>query len=279
MRITHKMLISALLIALHSYALTAQKSEKVNVVDGVVERTLIREKAPLPYQQLREADVSWEKKIWRVIDVREKMNLAFVYPERPFFDILQTAISNGDVTVYSGETDNFSMVLSKEEAMAVGTIIDTMVVPDFDNLGRDKLKVIRHEVDYTQVKRFRIKEAWYFDEESSTMKVRILGIAPIMEMTDENGNFRYEQAMFWIYYPELRTALAKEQVPISDNTGHPMTWEDLLEMRHFSSYIYKAANIRNERIQDYITGNLDRLLEADKIEQSLFNFEQDLWSY
>ena len=30
------------------------------------------------------------------------------------------------------------------------------------------------------VKRFRLKEVWFFDEETSTLQVRILGIAPLI---------------------------------------------------------------------------------------------------
>ncbi|MFT4971184.1 MAG: hypothetical protein ACI9JY_000382, partial [Saprospiraceae bacterium] len=57
-------------------------------LDGLVERSSRR---ILPYEHVREADIMWEKRIWRVIDIREKMNLPFGYPERPFFSILMDA--------------------------------------------------------------------------------------------------------------------------------------------------------------------------------------------
>ncbi|MEM9884690.1 MAG: gliding motility protein GldN [Bacteroidota bacterium] len=258
--------------------LFAQNSERIPVLDGVVERTLIQQKAALAYEHVREADVSWEQKVWRVLDVREKMNLAFTYPERPFFNILQEAIAAGTITVYDGETDNFSMPLSPDEAMSKGVTVDTIRTWHPETF-EEILKPIRNEVDYTQIKRFRLKEIWYFDEESARMKVRLLGIAPIMEVLDENGNFKYEQVMYWAYYPALRHLLASEQAPHISNDANPMTWENLLEMRYFSSYIYKASNIREERIQDYIVGGRDRLLESEKLEREIFNLEQDLWSY
>ena len=37
------------------------------------------EKEIIPYDHIREADVFWQKRIWRVIDSREKMNLPFRY--------------------------------------------------------------------------------------------------------------------------------------------------------------------------------------------------------
>ncbi|MEM9886036.1 MAG: gliding motility protein GldN [Bacteroidota bacterium] len=247
-------------------------------LDDIVEKRLTTEKRVLPYETLREADIMWEKRIWRVIDIREKLNLPFAYPERPFISILMESAVSGEITVYSGEDDKFSNPLTPEEVASQGASTDTIITFDPETY-EEKIKVVRNEINFEDVKRFRLKEVWFFDEESSTMKVRILGIAPILEERDENGNFKYEQAMFWAYYPDIRELLAREPAYTLGNDASPTTWEDIMEMRYFSSYIYKQSNVRNERIQDYISGSIDRLLEAEKIKQEIFNFEQDLWSY
>ena len=49
-------------------------------------------------------------------------------------------------------------------------------------------------------------------------------------------------------------------------------------MRMFASTIYKASNLQDTKITDQYAG-VDALLEAGKINQELFNFEHDLWSY
>ena len=78
------------------------------VLDDIVERKILKERNVLAYQPLREADLFWEKRIWRVIDTREKMNLTFVYAENPLFNILHNAAKKGFITLYSGEDDKFS---------------------------------------------------------------------------------------------------------------------------------------------------------------------------
>ena len=53
-------------------------------VDDIVKKRLIVENRVLPYEPVREADIAWQKTIYRIIDTREKMNLPFRYPLKPF---------------------------------------------------------------------------------------------------------------------------------------------------------------------------------------------------
>ena len=248
-------------------------------LDGVYERTIIKETPPLKYDHIREADVFWEKRIWRVLDVREKMNKPFVYPEAPFINIILDAATsdNPEITLYSTIDDKFSEALDPNEASTIGISVDTIITFDPETF-EEKMKVVRNELNWEDIKRFRIKEVWFFDEETSTMQVRILGIAPLREVFDDQGNFKYEQPMFWVYYPELRDVLARKEAFNPLNDAARMSWEDLFEMRYFSSYIYKESNVYDRRIQDYMTG-VDILLESEKIKNEIFSFEHDLWSY
>jgi gliding motility associated protien GldN len=246
-------------------------------LDDIVEKRTIVEKRVLPYDHMREADIFWEKRIWRVIDIREKMNLPFAYPERRFFSILMEAATNGEISVYSTEDDKFTSMLNPDEVASMGATVDTVITFDPETY-EEQVTVVRNELDPDDVLRFRIKEVWFFDEESSRLHVRILGIAPLIDVKDENGNFKYEKPMFWVYYPQVREVLARERVFNVGNDASPMTWEDLMENRQFSSYVYKESNVRDRRLTDYLSG-VDLLLEADKIKQEIFNFEHDLWSY
>ncbi len=245
------------------------------IIDGVVEKTLMKDRQVLKYAPVRQADVFWEKRIWRVIDVREKMNQSFMYPELPFFEIIKKAAMNGEVTLYSTSDDKFTEKIVDFDG--IFSRRDTTTVFDPETY-EDSLVVYEDETNYEDIKRFRIKEVWYFDEATSTLKVRILGIAPLKDVFDENGNFRYEKPLFWVYYPHFRNVLARNEVYLPGNDHQQLSWDDLFEMRYFASVIYKEGNVYNRRIQEYAKG-LDGLLEADKIKQELFNFEHDLWSY
>ncbi len=117
-----------------------------------------------------------------------------------------------------------------------------------------------------------------FDEETSTFQVRIIGIAPVLETFDENGNFIGDETMYWIYYPDLRPILAKYEAYNPGNNAVRLSWEDIFEARLFGSYVFKEDNVYDRVIQEYAAG-LDALFESDNIKQKIFEFEHDLWSY
>jgi len=247
-------------------------------LDDIVEPTTVATKRVLPYESLREADIFWKKRIWRIIDIREKMNLPFSYPERPFFKILVDAAKNDEAPMRVFQDEKFQIQLDTTELNNVLYDVDTIMVTDPETYEQ-KPQVIRNDINPDDIQRYRVKEIWFFDKESSTMQVRILGIAPVIPVRAEAGDqIVGERAMFWVYYPEARQHLSNERVFSSANDASPMSWEDLFEMRYFSSYIFKESNVKDLRLQDEYTGR-ELLMEAERIKAEIFNFENDLWTY
>ena len=58
----------------------AQDILNVEDMNSVYKKELTLNKKVQSYTPLREADVMWSRKIWREIDLREKMNHPFYYP-------------------------------------------------------------------------------------------------------------------------------------------------------------------------------------------------------
>lgn len=238
---------------------------------------------PVSYPPLRKADVMWQKRIWREIDFREKINQYFYYPLEPhnhwrsFMQILMDGLKEGSITAYNiSLTDEFLVPLTYQEVIArqVDTIHRSMQRPyppyeQFDT-------VIYTEFDPSMVLRLRIKEDWYFDKQRSQMMVRIIGICPVM-IKEVEGQERRE-ALFWIYFPEARPILAKSLIYNRHNDAMRLTYDDAFWKRMFNSYIYKESNVYDRRIADYATG-LDALYEAERIKNELFEFEHDLWEF
>jgi gliding motility associated protien GldN len=256
------------------------------VLDGVYVREHSPTRSVVPLSYLREADVMWSKKIWRIIDLKEKMNLAFYHPvektndRRSLNDILYDAVKEGTLTAYNDE--EFTTPKTREEFQRIGGAgVDTtqIVDPEPPYLTRDT--VIVREFATANIVAYRVKEEWFFDKQRSVIDVRIIGIAPLIYAVDDKGNRRegdVKQPIMWIYFPEARKILANQEVFIRGNDSDRRTWDDIFQKRMFASYIYKENNVFDRRIEDYKSG-MDALVEAERIKQDIINMEHDLWEY
>lgn len=271
-----------------SYSDSAGKSLRP---DAAFDKSFVNDRTPLPYEHLRWDDALYSEKVWREIDLREKMNQPFRYKteddngDQRFISILLRAVKSGQVTAFSPNDDRFTTPLGTAEIgqLTAGGAADTTAVKDVN----DPNKIVEYVVtqasfDPESVTKLRIKEEWVFDREASRMFVRILGIAPLKTAYLPNGQERGSSVMFWVYYPDLRPTLAKHEVYNPKNMGMGrMTWEELFESRMFSSYITKSTldNPFNRTIKQAIKDPILGLLEGDNIRERIFNYEQDLWSY
>ncbi|HVB03441.1 MAG TPA: gliding motility protein GldN [Chitinophagaceae bacterium] len=254
-------------------------------VDGAIVDTMDQDMAPLSYQYIRKDDAIWGKRIWREIDTREKMNLPFRYPanedngSQMFINILLNAIRKGEVTAFDPIDDRFTTPMSLDQlTMQLQGKVDTVLVTD-PVTGKETQQVFRNDFDPNAVVRYRIKEDWVFDKQTSTMYVRIIGIAPEKAILNSDGSIRTYTPIFWLYYPDLRPVLARYEVYNPKNYAMRLSWEDLFEMRMFSSYIIKEDNVFDRSIKDYIHNGVRRLMEGQRIKNEIFDWEQNLWQY
>ena len=238
---------------------------------------------PIPYPATRQADIMWSKRIWREIDMRQKINQPFYYPLEPhnnwrnFITVIMDALKEGSITAYDiSVTDEFLVPLNFQEIISrqIDTVHRTFQRPyppyeEYDT-------VIYSEFDPSKVTRIRIKEDWYFDKKRSQMLVRILGVCPVM--IKERNDEEYSEPLFWIYFPEARPILGHAEVFNRENDAARRSYDEIFMKRFFASYIYKETNVYDRRISEYAQG-LDALLEAERVKHELLNFEQNLWEY
>lgn len=254
------------------------------VTDGVYDR-VPHISRPVGWQPIREADILWKKRVWREIDTREKQNMAFRYPGDDytgggyFIEIILDAIKNGKVKAYSNMDDRFTMALTKEQIieMLIGKPDTTMVEDPLT--GEMTMSITSREFNPDVVTKYRLKEDWIFDRNLGRMVTRIIGIAPIRDLYNDDGSFRGSQAVFWLYYPEVRPMLAQYEVFNPDNDVARITWDDYFEGRYFSSRIIKTSNPFDLAYRERGMSNLEALYEGQKDAEQLFNKEHDMWVY
>lgn len=265
---------------------SSQSSAITTPRDDVFDHIHTEFKKPIPYSPLRQADVIYSKRVWQIIDFREKMNQPFYYPLKDhlrwksFISTILEAVRSGELTAYDSFVDDeftTPMSVSKVEEELRGVEVKTARYDEDNNYIGDTT-TFRGQFDPAEVKKLRIKEVWYFDKQRSQLQVRILGLCPIWEYWDNETQRVITKNMFWIYFPEARQVLARAEVFNVKNGAERRTYDDIFWKRMFSSYIYKEENVYDRLISDYATG-MDALLESDRIKNSIFEIEQDMWEY
>jgi len=302
-------LIGILFFSLSFSQSVIEKDDESSVTNDVYKRTHHTEKelVILPQQRMREADVMWSRKIWREIDLRQKMNLPLYYPQEDIatnetvdrdnlFKALYDAVIRGEnsMRAFNAELDDeFRQELTREELQQAVEGKEFPVYYKSLNLytqGEDSVdvngnKVIKemgrkNELRQSDIIKWRLKEQWFFDKQRSMMDVKIIGIAPLKQDRNEKLELTGTYTpICWFYFQDARKILKNSQAfNLVKNEAENKTFEDIFIKRMFSSTIVKEGNVYNRKVDQYMVG-LDALLEAERIKTEIFNIEHDLWEY
>ena len=277
------------LLAIALITLSMEGNAQVqNVLDGAYVKETNLTKRVIPYPYLREADVMYFKRIWQEMDLKQKINHPYYYPVDPIedrsnlFDVIRDGLLiEGSLVAYStgaiGDEDEFTIPLSPDSIRSILNPIER--IDDWDEFGEKiGFKEIITPIESDKITRYRLKEDWIWDRQRSERYVRIIGIAPMIEDYDNDGESIGFAPLFWLYYPECRYVFANADVFNLFNDAQRRTYEDLFQKRYFSSYIVKEANVYDRSIVEFARG-MDALAESERIKEELFNLEHDPWHY
>ncbi|MBQ3751872.1 MAG: gliding motility protein GldN [Bacteroidales bacterium] len=263
---------------------------------------------PVAYAPIRQADVMYYYTVWRTIDLREKVNHPLYFPSetkgtwrslaQTIFDAIDMANpdkTDGVLPVYADEM--CTMPTSREDLR--GNLSEISQIPEIDLETGEEIGMKELVVEYEpkQIISYNVKEIWYFDKQTSRFYVQILEIEPIIEHERASTSYDYDseggesddndvrgtmmkKRVGYIYYPELRPFLAKQEVFNVKNNAQRLSFDDLITWkRDFTSYIYKEANVYDRDIADYIANSRDQRIESERITDQLRTLESDLWEF
>jgi gliding motility associated protien GldN len=244
-------------------------------------------KKAFDFPYVREADVVWAHRVWRVIDFREKINQVFYYPlgtdpinqgRMNLYNVLSQAIMEGRIRVFDDDMFTKEIVDYKAylETFASSETIEKET-GEYDLDGFPVMKdttIITGEIREDEVYSLRIKEDWFIDRARSVEDVRIIGFSLVAETA------KGPTPLGWVRYndPEVRELLANSEVYNMENDRARRSYDDIFRKRIFSSYIIRESNDFNRSIEKYASG-IDAMMESQRIEDYLFEMEEDMWEY
>lgn len=247
----------------------------------------LEDRKPIEYNNPRADDIIWQKVVYRIIDLREKMNFPLYFPviatdnRQSLFTTIFRLVEKDSIKVYAYE-DNKEIFTDAKLTTFDKVFGNYMVRPtEIDSISGDTVMKPFDESDIptTEVMKYYVKEVWYFDKHNSHFNVRIMAICPIWYRDDYDLGIQ-KTPLFWIPFDMLRPYLAQSEVLVSDrNNGARETMDDLFIKRRFSSYIFKESSTRNRNLLQYNSTAAQMHKEQERIRNEVYNFEQDLWEY
>jgi gliding motility associated protien GldN len=250
---------------------------------------------------VHDRDVLMGKTTWEYIDLDERINFPMYYPvdtafvgkdRRSLFQVLLNNIKSGKITEVYGD-DYFNSKKTLKDMESVFKYTDTVPAgideynTDIEGYKSGKKVLDKQYINVTElaasdVNGYRIKGFWYFDKRQSELKYRLLAICPVaVEARDKAKGNTETIDLFWVYYPSVRDVLHGSKAFNNRNSAMPITFDQLLNSRHFNGVIYKEENVYGDReIQDYMKDNAQmQLLESERVKDKIRDFEQDMWTY
>jgi gliding motility associated protien GldN len=220
----------------------------------------------------------WSRIIYRYLDLSKPENGALYYPETPadgqmnLFAKIFTLLQNGEIKAYE--------YLDGRELFTDNYLIN---FPEFlDRFGiyyeinNGAVEIQQEYIPSNEVQGYYLKEVYYFDTPTSSLRVLPIAICPIIHRNDNHeGPIRYP--LFWVPYTQI--APHAKQMPVmfsSLNSSVRGTIDDFFRTRRYSGEIYKIGNPGNLSISQYTTTPEEMKAEQDRIEKELIDFEKRL---
>ena len=148
---------------------------------------------------------AWQKVIAREIETGQRLEQRAARSAKTNGDnmlakMMYDAVKAGRVKGWSNLDVTMQTVLTKEYMDDVG-LLDSIITID-PVTGKETTKKNQSTPVYKYCHKFRMREEWTYNPASGKTEIQILGIAPVRDVFGDDGEFRGEQAMFWLRYAD-----------------------------------------------------------------------------
>ena len=262
---------------------------------GMAEQPGTPQKAYPPQYNIPASDRMFSKRIWRMIDLREKQNRPLFSKDRWISRVIIDAVKRGELPVY--KNDSLTSTLTREEFVknltipaaggglseeekAAGLTDDWGGGGDWGDDGGDQAAVaIAQEYFPQELYTMELVEDVVFDKKRSRMYNQIEAITlfvPADLSTNARnilmplGTFKYSD-LVKVFHSDPNAVWFNPQ-----NDAQHKNMAEAFELRLFNSYIVKVSNPVGDRLDG---AGKQGLYASQRVQEDIIEFEYSLWSY
>lgn len=251
------------------------------VPDGMIDRVQDRTNRTLQWNNVREIDIAFKRRVWKRIDVKEKPNMPFIYKGDEYtgggslVEILLDAVKRGKVKAYNDAS--FTRVLSYDDVSSRLSSERTIVVKN-PITEEEEIRTVKNEFNPESVAMYEVQEDWIFDRNVGRLLPRLRAVTAYRADFDEaTDKFLGWDPLITVYYPEAREVLSQYEIYNPQNDVHRMSWTDYLDRMMYNGYITKTS--RNNPTNESNLGQpgFETLVNGQKEMQDIIQREMDMW--
>ncbi len=173
----------------------------------------------------------WKKQIARIIDMgpnsdANTQNISDVSSENTLIDMFVNLIRGNKVLAYTASDKLFTVKLTIAELNKIlAGKKDTVLLTD-PVTNKTSTKITQHELVLDSVHKFKILEEWSCYPATGKTEIQIIGLAPLMNVYNDDGSTRGTTPMFWMRFNDISAILARYQQYHPNNTLAGHIWDD-----------------------------------------------------
>lgn len=233
-----------------------------------------------------DANLQWQRVIYRSLDLNKEENMPLYYPEEPgadgmnLFYIIIKHICDNSLAAY--EYLDGREMFTDDYRIKVDETLDRFYInythAKGSSIKAPKLTVEDADVPANEVLSYYIIEKYEFDRNKGKVTRKVEAICPVLHRDGDFGGDVVKYPMFWVKMSDLRPYISLQYVfTDNDNNLLQTSLDDYFLSNKYKGEIYKYKNMRNMSMIQMYPDSTQLKHAQDSIEKRLISFDANMW--
>lgn len=125
-------------------------------------------------------------------------NIQVLNGNKNLMEYILDGVDSGKMPAY--DYDDISKQLTAKQVKDIFHPVDTVIVYDPNTGFESGEKAVQNELNRPAVQKFRVQQDWAFDAETSQLQSKVVAIAPLQTIYNDDETVRGDLPLFWVKF-------------------------------------------------------------------------------